>query len=99
MYSQQQISRYSPDAKQEPPRWAHFLCFLGQLIYQSFDAVDGKQARRTGTANSLGELFDHGCDSVSMVFVSLSLLVAVQLGYYPQLMLFQVGVRRKNSKN
>ncbi|XP_069160875.1 cholinephosphotransferase 1-like isoform X4 [Procambarus clarkii] len=56
---------YSPDAKQEVPRWACFLCALGLFIYQSLDAIDGKQARRTGTSSPLGELFDHGCDSLS----------------------------------
>jgi phosphatidylglycerophosphate synthase len=32
---------------------------------QTLDAIDGKQARRTGSSNALGELFDHGCDSMS----------------------------------
>jgi len=41
------------------------LCALGLFIYQSLDAIDGKQARRTNSASALGELFDHGCDSVS----------------------------------
>ena len=35
------------------------------FIYQTLDAIDGKQARRTGNSNALGELFDHGCDSLS----------------------------------
>ncbi|RXG59413.1 Cholinephosphotransferase 1 [Armadillidium vulgare] len=56
---------YSPDAQHEVPRWACFLCALGLFIYQSLDAIDGKQARRTGTSSPLGELFDHGCDSLS----------------------------------
>lgn len=30
------------------------------FAYQSLDAIDGKQARRTGTSGPLGELFDHG---------------------------------------
>jgi hypothetical protein len=29
-------------------------------MYQSLDAVDGKQARRTGLAGPFGEMFDHG---------------------------------------
>lgn len=29
-------------------------------MYQSLDAIDGKQARRTGSSGPLGELFDHG---------------------------------------
>ncbi|XP_018407550.1 PREDICTED: cholinephosphotransferase 1 [Cyphomyrmex costatus] len=80
---------YSPDAKTEAPRWACFLCALGLFIYQSLDAIDGKQARRTGTSTPLGELFDHGCDSISTVFVALSACIAVQLGYYPTWMFFQ----------
>ncbi|XP_071573199.1 cholinephosphotransferase 1 isoform X3 [Temnothorax nylanderi] len=80
---------YSPDARTEPPRWACFLCALGLFIYQSLDAIDGKQARRTGTSTPLGELFDHGCDSMSTVFVALSACIAVQLGNYPNWMFFQ----------
>ncbi|XP_021913067.1 cholinephosphotransferase 1 isoform X2 [Zootermopsis nevadensis] len=80
---------YSPDAKIEAPRWACFVCALGLFVYQSLDAIDGKQARRTGTSNPLGELFDHGCDSISTVFVALSACIAVQLGYYPSWMFFQ----------
>ncbi|XP_076759676.1 choline/ethanolaminephosphotransferase 1 bbc isoform X2 [Xylocopa sonorina] len=83
------IIYYSPDARTEAPRWACFLCALGLFIYQSLDAIDGKQARRTGTVSPLGELFDHGCDSISTVFVALSACIAVQLGYYPTWMFFQ----------
>uniref|UniRef100_A0A0P4WN09 diacylglycerol cholinephosphotransferase n=1 Tax=Scylla olivacea TaxID=85551 RepID=A0A0P4WN09_SCYOL len=80
---------YSPDAKQEVPRWACFLCALGLFIYQSLDAIDGKQARRTGTSSPLGELFDHGCDSLSTVFVSLGVCCSVRLGTLPYWMFFQ----------
>ncbi|XP_012260393.1 cholinephosphotransferase 1 isoform X6 [Athalia rosae] len=80
---------HSPDARIEAPRWACLLCALGLFIYQSLDAIDGKQARRTGTQSPLGELFDHGCDSISTVFVALSACIAVQLGYYPTWMFFQ----------
>ncbi|XP_052124787.1 cholinephosphotransferase 1 isoform X7 [Frankliniella occidentalis] len=80
---------YSPDAKSDAPRWAFFLCGVGLFAYQSLDAIDGKQARRTGTSSPLGELFDHGCDSISTVFVAISACIAVQLGYYPTWMFFQ----------
>lgn len=80
---------YSPDARAEAPRWAFFLCALGLFVYQSLDAIDGKQARRTDSSSPLGELFDHGCDSISTVFVALSACVAVKLGYYPSWMFFQ----------
>ena len=34
------------------------------FVYQHMDAVDGKQARRTGNSSPLGLLFDHGCDAL-----------------------------------
>ncbi|XP_048480926.1 cholinephosphotransferase 1 isoform X4 [Plutella xylostella] len=80
---------YSPDAKSDPPRWACFLCALGVFIYQSLDAIDGKQARRTGSQSPLGELFDHGCDSISTVFIAVGACTAVRLGEYPTWMFFQ----------
>lgn len=43
----------------------YFFTALGLFLYQSLDAIDGKQARRTDSSSPLGELFDHGCDSVS----------------------------------
>lgn len=49
----------------QTPRWAALLCAAGIFIYQTLDAIDGKQARRTNSASPLGELFDHGCDSLS----------------------------------
>ncbi|SCO93102.1 choline/ethanolaminephosphotransferase, putative [Plasmodium malariae] len=40
------------------------------FMYQTLDALDGKQARRTNTSSPLGQLFDHGCDSItSSLFV------------------------------
>ncbi|KAM3958135.1 choline/ethanolaminephosphotransferase 1 bbc isoform 3-T3 [Aphomia sociella] len=80
---------YSPDARQDPPRWTFALCALGVFIYQSLDAIDGKQARRTGSQSPLGELFDHGCDSISTVFIALGACIAVKLGEYPTWMFFQ----------
>lgn len=84
---------YSPDARGEPPRWACALCALGLFIYQSLDSIDGKQARRTSSQSPLGELFDHGCDSISTVFVALSACITVRLGFYPKWMFFQVSVQ------
>lgn len=57
------------------------------FIYQTLDGIDGKQARRTGTNNPLGELFDHGCDAVSTFIVALAGTCAVGLNNYPYLLL------------
>ncbi|CAN1217453.1 Choline/ethanolaminephosphotransferase 1 [Linum perenne] len=45
-----------------------YCCFL----YQTFDAVDGKQARRTNSSSPLGELFDHGCDALACAFEAMA---------------------------
>ncbi|GFO43614.1 choline/ethanolaminephosphotransferase 1 [Plakobranchus ocellatus] len=63
---------YSPDCKQEAPSWAYYFSGLGLFIYQTLDAIDGKQARRTKSSSPLGELFDHGCDSISTGMIVLS---------------------------
>jgi len=74
---------YSPDAKTQAPSWVYFACGLGLFLYQCLDAIDGKQARRTGSSSPLGELFDHGCDAVSTVFVSIATCCAMGLGLDP----------------
>ena len=51
--------------KKDVPGWCLLFCSLGLFAYQSLDAIDGKQARRTNSSSPLGELFDHGCDAVS----------------------------------
>ncbi|KAI9092037.1 hypothetical protein K1719_027972 [Acacia pycnantha] len=45
---------YSPQLDSPPPRWVHFAHGLLLFLYQTFDAVDGKQARRTNSSSPLG---------------------------------------------
>mmetsp|Transcript_11113 Transcript_11113/g.34070 ORF Transcript_11113/g.34070 Transcript_11113/m.34070 type:complete len:556 (+) Transcript_11113:114-1781(+) len=47
------------------------------FIYQNLDAIDGKHARQTGNSSPLGELFDHACDNVGVVFIILTIFFAV----------------------
>lgn len=63
---------YSPQLDSPPPRWVHFAHGLLLFLYQTFDAVDGKQARRTNSSSPLGELFDHGCDALACAFEALA---------------------------
>lgn len=55
---------YSPNMHEVAPRWVYALNGCAVLFYQMMDAVDGKQARRTGSSSPLGLIFDHGCDAV-----------------------------------
>jgi len=56
---------YHPHIIGVAPAWVYVLNGLFMFIYQTMDALDGKQARRTNTSSPLGELFDHGCDAVT----------------------------------
>lgn len=38
------------------PRWLYFTFAVGLFAYQSLDAIDGKQARRTGTSGPVSVL-------------------------------------------
>jgi phosphatidylglycerophosphate synthase len=49
-------------------------------MYQTFDALDGKQARRTGTSSPLGELFDHGCDAMTTFFLGVVAMASWRTG-------------------
>ena len=69
------------------PSWSLHLNGFGLFVYQTLDAVDGKQARRTGSSSPLGELFDHGCDALSMCIVMIGAAVALKLGQLPEWMM------------
>ena len=56
------------------------------FFYQTLDAIDGKQARRTNTSSPLGELFDHGMDSISVILVSNVTFICFGCGKEPGLM-------------
>ncbi|EGN93675.1 hypothetical protein SERLA73DRAFT_189407 [Serpula lacrymans var. lacrymans S7.3] len=68
------------DGATGPPRWIYFTWAVGLFLYQSFDAVDGKQARRTGMAGPLGEMFDHGCDAINTTLEVVLAARALNLG-------------------
>lgn len=74
---------YCPTATEEAPRWVWAWNAFSLFFYQTLDAIDGKQARRTGTSSPLGELFDHGMDSISMFLVMNSQLCALKAGNEP----------------
>jgi phosphatidylglycerophosphate synthase len=56
---------------QQVATWKYFLFAILIFVYQTLDALDGKQARRTGTSSPLGELMDHGCDAVACLLIGL----------------------------
>ncbi|OAA63747.1 sn-diacylglycerol cholinephosphotransferase [Niveomyces insectorum RCEF 264] len=69
-----------PDLVGPGPSWLYYSFAFGLFMYQTMDNLDGKQARRTGTSSGLGELFDHGIDSLNCTLASLLETAAMGLG-------------------
>jgi len=55
------------------PKWVFLVASINVFVAYTLDGIDGKQARRTGTSTPLGELFDHGLDSYSSLFIMIYL--------------------------
>eukprot|EP00494_Astrolonche_serrata_P031070 UN31339 len=58
------------------------------FTYATMDALDGKQARRTGSSSPLGLMFDHGCDCINTTLCITALGCVLQMGYTPMIALF-----------
>lgn len=71
---------YAPELHEAAPRWTYFFYIYCGFMYQTLDAIDGKQARRTGSSSPLGQLFDHGCDAVCAIFTGLICAGTLRLG-------------------
>ncbi|MCP9266269.1 CDP-alcohol phosphatidyltransferase [Dirofilaria immitis] len=84
------LAGFSYDAKIAASSWAYFQAALGVFLFQTLDATDGKQARRTGSSSPLGELLDHGCDAMSQVLVTLNICYAMLLGQERYVVLFVI---------
>ncbi|PGH16362.1 hypothetical protein AJ80_05212 [Polytolypa hystricis UAMH7299] len=65
------LELFVPDLIGPGPSWLYYSFAFGLWMYSTMDNVDGKQARRTGTSSPLGELFDHGIDSLNCTLASM----------------------------
>lgn len=66
------VLMYDTTLTQQVPTWVSIYSVVCMFLYQTLDAVDGKQARRTQSSSPLGQLFDHGCDGINtMLFIIL----------------------------
>ncbi|ANB13357.1 diacylglycerol cholinephosphotransferase [Sugiyamaella lignohabitans] len=72
---------YNPTFDKECPPWLYISYALGLFLYQTFDACDGLQARRTGQSGPLGELFDHCVDALNTTLEVLIFASVTNMGY------------------
>ncbi|KAF2103952.1 ethanolaminephosphotransferase [Rhizodiscina lignyota] len=71
---------YTPTMDVDIPPWIYGSWAVGLFLYQTFDAVDGTQARRTHQSGPLGELFDHGVDALNTCLEVLLFAAAMNFG-------------------
>lgn len=62
------------------PAFIYYNNAICLLIYMTFDAIDGKQARRTNSSSPLGQLFDHGIDSIVATLSTIMFTSAMGIG-------------------
>lgn len=74
------------------PPWLLLTAAGALLFYQTTDNLDGKQARRTGSSSALGELFDHGCDSLFLPLIATPLATTLKLTPWDATALFGVAL-------
>ena len=91
------ISFYDLTFSYQVPSFIPLFCAIMLFLAQTLDAIDGKHARFTKRSSPLGQLMDHGCDSMdnflysivlSQTFVfgesvnSIVLQILIQLPFY-----------------
>eukprot|EP01013_Petalomonas_cantuscygni_P025572 TRINITY_DN4757_c0_g1_i1.p1 TRINITY_DN4757_c0_g1~~TRINITY_DN4757_c0_g1_i1.p1 ORF type:complete len:421 (-),score=87.85 TRINITY_DN4757_c0_g1_i1:80-1342(-) len=62
------------------PRLNLFLAGVLVFTYQTLDNTDGRQARRTKSSSPLGDLIDHGVDSLCLTLGAVQFVATLALG-------------------
>ena len=87
------ISLYDLTFSQELPCFIPIFCALMLFIAQTLDAIDGKHARNTKRSSPLGQLMDHGCDSMDNFLYAIVLAQAYLMGNSPDCVIVQIIVQ------
>jgi hypothetical protein len=77
-----------PSMTSECPAWYCYLLAASIFFYQTLDNMDGKQARKTQSSSALGMLFDHSCDAINTVIMSLACCKVMGIGWSKKIFLF-----------
>ncbi|CAL5221609.1 g3829 [Coccomyxa viridis] len=72
-----------PTFTEVAPWWVYFLNGFAGLVYLHLDCIDGKQARRTKSSSPLGQLFDHGCDALTVHLAVTTIGTSIAVGFTP----------------
>eukprot|EP00698_Gefionella_okellyi_P025517 TRINITY_DN937_c0_g1_i2.p1 TRINITY_DN937_c0_g1~~TRINITY_DN937_c0_g1_i2.p1 ORF type:complete len:390 (-),score=91.07 TRINITY_DN937_c0_g1_i2:1004-2173(-) len=77
---------FCPQLHGVAPNWVYFFAAAGVFLFQTLDAVDGKQARRLRFLFPLGDLFDHCSDIISFSTGMLTLTTMMQVPAFTALL-------------
>ena len=69
-----------PTLTQTLPGWVFLLAWFADFWYQTIDAIDGKQARRTDNCSPLGQILDHNLDQITFTCMMVHVCSSLQLG-------------------
>ena len=75
------------------PPFVNVFCALMFFLSQTFDAIDGKHARNTKRSSSLGQLMDHGCDSMDNFIYAIVMSQAYLFGNSINTLLIQILIQ------
>jgi len=70
----------NPELRGSPSSFTQIWAGFSFLFYMMMDAIDGRQARRTKSGSPLGQLLDHGCDSILSGVISIVLASTLRIG-------------------
>lgn len=82
--------QFTMQPQDTPPFSTNVFVAIMIFLYQTADNLDGKQARRTQSSSALGELFDHGVDSIMIGIFGIIVAMNLQLTTIETLSLFLV---------
>jgi phosphatidylglycerophosphate synthase len=74
---------FSSDLMTVRPCWMLGLTAFCMLFYNTCDNIDGRHARALNMGSVIGEIFDHGLDSMTNVCQTLPVMIALQAGLLP----------------
>ncbi len=74
------IGFYDLTFSERLPKAVYIFCAIMIFMAQTLDAIDGKHARNTKRTSSLGQLMDHGCDSMDNFLFCIVLAQAYLFG-------------------
>jgi len=86
------VAIYIPNFVEVAPSWVYYALATCVLVYMLLDNMDGKQSVKTGSSSPLGELLDHGCDSVNVSLLNIFVAAALRTGPRYPLLAFTLGV-------